>query len=84
MTAWKEFLQRYARLLGFGVLASFASNFGQTYFIALFNDPIRAEFGLSHGAFGGLEDIKLNFAGVAQQRPTPTAWSKRRDRCERQ
>ena len=63
MTAWKEFLQRYARLLGFGVLASFASNFGQTYFIALFNDPIRAEFGLSHGAFGGLYSLVTAISG---------------------
>ena len=63
MTALKEFLQRHARLLAFGVLASFASNFGQTYFIALFNDPIRAEFGLSHGEFGLIYSLVTAISG---------------------
>ncbi|MCF7992670.1 MAG: MFS transporter [Thiohalocapsa sp.] len=31
-----------------------SSNIGQTYFIALFAVPLRADLGLSHGGFGGL------------------------------
>lgn len=42
------------RFLAFGFLLTFFASTGQTYFIALFSDPIRAEFGLSHGDFGGL------------------------------
>ena len=33
-------------------MLTFFSFFGQSYFIAVFNADIRAEFGLSHGAFG--------------------------------
>lgn len=33
---------------------TFASSFGQTFFISLFAGDIRAEFDLSHGAWGGL------------------------------
>jgi MFS family permease len=33
---------------------TFASSFGQTYFISLFGAEIRTEFALSDGAFGGL------------------------------
>ena len=42
------------RFLAFGFLLTFFASTGQTYFIALFSDPIRAEFGLSHGDFGGV------------------------------
>lgn len=40
-------------LLG-GFLLFFLSSFGQTFFISLFSDDIRTEYGLSHGTFGGL------------------------------
>ncbi|WP_206442225.1 MFS transporter [Streptomyces boncukensis] len=42
------------RLLSGGFLLFFLSSFGQTFFISLFSDDIRAEYGLSHGTFGGL------------------------------
>lgn len=48
------FLAQNARFLGFGLACTLASNFGQTFFIALFGDQIRAEFALTHGAFGSL------------------------------
>ncbi|MEQ8195897.1 MAG: hypothetical protein RIB59_15555, partial [Rhodospirillales bacterium] len=51
------FILKNARFLGFGVLLTFFGNFGQTYYIALFNEPIRAEFGLSHGDFGLLYSV---------------------------
>ncbi|HEY9079794.1 MFS transporter [Magnetovibrio sp.] len=48
------FLIQNARFLGFGLACTLASNFGQTFFIALFGDHIRADFDLSHSDFGGL------------------------------
>lgn len=39
-------------MLAFGVLMTFSSSFGQTFFIGLFNEVIRDSFGLSHAAFG--------------------------------
>jgi MFS family permease len=50
--AYLHFILKNARFLGFGALLTFFGNFGQTYYIALFSAPIRAEFGLSHGDFG--------------------------------
>jgi sugar phosphate permease len=38
--------------LGFGVLLTFGSSFGQTFFISLFAGEIRSELNLSHGMFG--------------------------------
>lgn len=46
------FLLENKRFLAFGLACTLASNFGQTFFIALFGDHIRADFGLSHGDFG--------------------------------
>ncbi|WP_373355351.1 MFS transporter [Pseudoroseicyclus sp. CXY001] len=40
-----------------GVLLSFSSSYGQTFFIALFSDQIRAELSLTHGQWGGLYTI---------------------------
>ena len=45
--AWKN-----RRFLAFGLLLTFFSCFGQSYFIAVFNTDIRAAFSLSHGEFG--------------------------------
>ena len=45
-------LRSHANLLGFGVFMTFCSSFGQTYFVALFGGAIRADFELSHGAYG--------------------------------
>ena len=48
------FLRGNAPWLGAGVLLTFLSSFGQTYFISVFAGEIRAAFGLSHGAWGGI------------------------------
>jgi len=48
------FLRANALWLGTGVMLTFLSSFGQTFFISVFAGNIRAEFGLSHGAWGGL------------------------------
>lgn len=48
------FLVQNARWLLAGFALTFASSFGQTFFISVFAGDIRAEFGLSHGQWGGL------------------------------
>ncbi len=52
--SFPAFLRANAPWLGAGALLTLASSFGQTFFIALFAGEIRAEFGLSHGAWGGI------------------------------
>ncbi|MFT4727036.1 MAG: MFS family permease [Granulosicoccus sp.] len=47
-----HFLRDNARWLAGGVLLTFFSSVGQTFFIASFAGAIRADFGLSHGGFG--------------------------------
>jgi len=49
-----EFLRRNIRWLGAGFLLTFASAFGQTFFISLFAGHIKAEYGLSDGGWGSL------------------------------
>jgi len=61
---YPEFLWRNRRFLSFGLLTAFFSSFGQTYFIAVFGPAIRAEFGLSHGEFGGLYAIGTTLSAV--------------------
>ena len=46
------FLRVNLRWLAGGVLLTFFSSAGQTFFISLFAGQIRADFGLTHGAFG--------------------------------
>jgi MFS family permease len=59
-----RFLDVNRRFLSFGILVAFFSAFGQTFFIAVFGPDIRAEFGLSHGAFGGYYAIGTATSGV--------------------
>ena len=40
------------RLLSAGMLLTFTSSFGQTFFISVFANNIRSDFHLSHGAWG--------------------------------
>ncbi|MBU2980347.1 MFS transporter [Lentibacter algarum] len=48
------FLKSNLRWLLAGALLTFMSSFGQTFFISVFAGEIRAEFGLSHGEWGGI------------------------------
>ncbi|MDJ0683973.1 MAG: MFS transporter [Alphaproteobacteria bacterium] len=65
MRRYADFALRHWRLLGFGATLTFASSFGQTFFISLFSSEIRAEFGLSDGAFGAIYSLgTLLSAGV--------------------
>lgn len=52
-----DYLSRNARWLAAGGLLTFLSGFGQTFFISIFAGEIRAEFGLSHGAWGGIYSL---------------------------
>jgi MFS family permease len=48
------FIRANAPWLAAGVLLTFLSSFGQTYFISVFAGEIRAAFALSHGQWGGI------------------------------
>ena len=48
-----ELLKLEWRFLTYGVMMSFWSSIGQTFFISLFSLEIRNELSLSHGEFGG-------------------------------
>lgn len=48
------FLRDNAPWLAAGVLLTFLSSFGQTYFISVFAGEIREVFALSHGQWGGI------------------------------
>ncbi len=50
----RSFLLQNAPWLTAGALLAFLSSFGQTFFISVFAGEIRAEFGLSHAAWGGI------------------------------
>lgn len=52
-----RFLKDNARWLGAGFLLTFASGFGQTWFISLFAGVIKAEHGLTDGEWGSLYTI---------------------------
>ena len=49
-----KFLHDNARWLFAGILLTFLSSFGQTFFIAQFASHIQSEFALSHGSWGGI------------------------------
>jgi MFS family permease len=48
------FLRDNAPWLAAGVLLTFLSSFGQTFFISIFAGKIMEDFGLSHGQWGGI------------------------------
>ena len=49
-----DFLRDNLPFLSAGMLLTFLSSFGQTFFISLFAGEIRAAWGLSHGQWGGI------------------------------
>jgi sugar phosphate permease len=55
---------RDIRLIVSGFLLALFSSFGQTFFIALFSGEIRAEFGLTHGAFGSIYSLATLVSGL--------------------
>ena len=69
-------------LLAFGIAFAFFSCFGQTSFIAVFGGAIRAEFDLSHGAWGVLYFLAtmasrlsiLKVGGLIDGSPNSASW----------
>ncbi|MBE1286042.1 MAG: MFS transporter [Rhodobacteraceae bacterium] len=59
-----DFLVENARWLSAGALLTFLSCFGQTFFISIFAGEIRAEFGLSHGEWGGIYSLGTTVSAV--------------------
>ncbi|MEQ9146044.1 MAG: MFS transporter [Parvibaculaceae bacterium] len=53
LTRYLRFVGRNRRLLFFGLLMAFGSSFGQSFFIGLYQMPLRETFDLSASAFGG-------------------------------
>ncbi|MFY0616067.1 MFS transporter [Shimia sp.] len=64
MTSTVTFVRENFRFLLPGILLSFLSSFGQTFFIALFAGEIRTEFGLSHGDWSGIYLIGTTASAV--------------------
>lgn len=58
------FLRTNARWLAAGALLTFLSSFGQTFFISIFAGEIRAEYGLSHGQWGGIYTIGTTASAI--------------------
>ncbi|WP_375253803.1 MFS transporter [Yoonia sp.] len=65
-----KFIRENLPFLGTGVLLSFLSSFGQTFFISIFGGEIRAAYGLSNGDWGliymigtGASAVVMVFAG---------------------
>ena len=60
-----RFLRDNATWLGAGILLTFSSSVGQTFFIALFAEPLREKFSLSNGDWGGLYTIATFFSAAS-------------------
>lgn len=59
-----RFLRENAVWLGAGFLITLSSSFGQTFFISIFAGEIRAEFGLSHGGWGGIYALATTSSAI--------------------
>ena len=59
-----DFIRNNLAWLGAGALLAFLSSFGQTFFISIFSGHIRAEFGLSHAAWGGIYSLGTGASAV--------------------
>ena len=69
-TGYLRFIRENLPFLGTGVLLSFLSSFGQTFFISIFGGEIRAFYGLTNGDWGliymvgtGASALLMVFAG---------------------
>jgi MFS family permease len=58
------FLRDNARWLAAGILLTFLSSFGQTFFISIFAGEIREAFGLSHGQWGGIYSLGTTVSAI--------------------
>ncbi|WP_099825026.1 MFS transporter [Oceaniglobus indicus] len=60
-----RFIRDNAPFLAAGVLLSFTSSYGQTFFISLFAGEIRGEFGISNGEWGLIYTVGTTMSAVA-------------------
>lgn len=60
-----SFLVQERRWLFAGFLLTLGSSFGQTFFISLSGDPLRAQFGLSHAGWGSVYMIATLASAIA-------------------
>ena len=52
------------KVIIFGFIFTFFSSFGQSFFLGLFNAPIRNELGITHGEFGGIYATATIFSSL--------------------
>ena len=59
-----RFAKENAPWLLAGAMLAFLSGFGQTYFISVFAGEIRADYGLSHGEWGGIYTLGTSISAL--------------------
>jgi predicted MFS family arabinose efflux permease len=52
------------KIIVFGFIFTFFSSFGQSFFLGLFNAPIRNELGITHGQFGSIYAVATIFSSL--------------------
>jgi MFS family permease len=52
------------KIIIFGFIFTFFSSFGQSFFLGLFNAPIRNELGITHGQFGNIYAVATIFSSL--------------------
>ena len=52
------------KVIIFGFIFTFFSSFGQSFFLGLFNAPIRNELGITHGQFGSIYALATIFSSL--------------------
>jgi len=52
------------KIIIFGFIFTFFSSFGQSFFLGLFNAPIRSELNITHGQFGSIYAIATIFSSL--------------------
>jgi predicted MFS family arabinose efflux permease len=52
------------KIIIFGFIFTFFSSFGQSFFLGLFNAPIRNELGITHGQFGSIYAVATIFSSL--------------------
>ena len=53
------------KIIIFGFIFTFFSSFGQSFFLGLFNAPIRNELGITHGQFGSIYAFATIFSSIS-------------------
>ena len=52
------------KVIAYGFIFTFFSSFGQSFFLGLFNAPIRNELGITHGQFGSIYAVATIFSSL--------------------